>query len=182
MSATATPPRVTRRSTIPVARDAKVTIRPIESSDADGILAFYAALSPRARYARFLGICPAIDPTTARRFAAVDHEQRDGVVAVLSHAGRDDGAIVGHVCMEADGSGAEEVAFAVADELQGRGIGTALMDAAVLSARRRGIRRLVGTTFGTNIPMRRVAFGAGPHVTVHQQADGIEEFVIDIAA
>lgn len=180
MSMTATAPRVSR-PTIPVARHARVTIRPIESSDADGLLAFYATLTPRSRYARFLGIFPGIDAAIARRFAAVDHEQDDGVVAVLSTTGRDDGAIVGHLCMVADGPGAEEVAIVVADELQGRGIGTALMEAAVQSARRRGVRRLVGTTFATNIPMRRLAFSASPHVSVHQQGAGIEEFDIAVA-
>jgi acetyltransferase len=181
MSTTATAPRASR-PTIPVARHARVTIRPIESSDADGLLAFYSALSPRTRYARFLGTCPGIDAATARRFADVDHEQHDGMVAVLNTTGRDEGAIVGHVCMVADGAGVEEVAIAVADELQGRGIGTALMEAAVLSARRRGVRQLVGTTFATNIPMRHLAFSASPHVSVRQQSAGIEEFEIAVAA
>lgn len=182
MSTTATPPRSSRGPTIPVGRQRWVTIRPIESSDADGLFAFYVALSPRARYARFLGMSRGIDTGLARRFAGVDHGTRDGFVAVLHAASPDDGAIVGHACMEPDRDGIEEVAFAVADDFQGSGIGTALMAEAVQSARRRGIRCLIGTTFATNVPMLHVAFGASPDVTVHQGAAGSEEFAIDIAA
>lgn len=182
MSATTSPPRSDRGPTIPLGRQRWVTIRPIESSDADGLFAFYAALSPRTRYARFLAICPGIDASVALRFAGVDHRTRDGFVAVLRVGSPSDGSIVGHVCMEPAGHGIEEVAFVVADELQGRGIGTALMQAAVESARRRGIRSLVGTTFATNIPMRRLAFGSGSDVTVRLGAAGVEEFTIDLAA
>ena len=182
MTAIAPPSRSTGAPRIPISLHRWVTIRPIESSDADGLFAFYGGLSARARYARFLGICPGIDAATAQNFATVDHTTREGLVAVMHCAGPDDGAIVGHACLEADGRGVEEVAFAVADDLQGRSIGSALMHEAIRSARQRGIHQLTGTTFAQNTAMRRLVYSAGPPFTVSAQPPGLEEFRLDIAA
>jgi GNAT superfamily N-acetyltransferase len=179
MNAVATPPRPTR-DRIPVGRNRWVTIRPIEPRDAEGLSAFYAALSAETRYSRFLGTCRGIDECAARRFAAADHQTRDGVVAVLREAGSNDGGIVGHACLEPDGPYAEEIAFAVADQLLGQGIGTALMAGAIRSAKHRGIRRLTGTTLATNAPMNRLALHAGLPVDTHAQGDGVIQFELDL--
>jgi RimJ/RimL family protein N-acetyltransferase len=168
------------RDRITVGRNRWVTIRPIEATDADGLLAFYAALSPEARYSRFLGASRGIDHRTARRFAAANHQTRDGLVAELGESGPNDGAIVGHACLEPDGPDAEEIAFAVADELQGNGIGTALMAGAIESAKRRGIRRLNGLTFVTNTPMQRLAVHLGNPIKRRGQGSGVIRFEVDL--
>lgn len=179
MSVAATRRRPTR-DRIPVGRNRWVTIRPIEATDADNLSAFYSALSPDARYSRFLGTCRGIDECAARRFAAANHQTRDGVVAVLREVGPNDGGIVGHACLEPDGGRAEEVAFAVADQLQGHGIGTALMAHAIRSAKNRGILRLTGTTLATNARMNRLALHAGVPVATRAHGPGVIHFELDL--
>lgn len=181
MSTVATPERSDPGRKVTVERHRWVTIRPIEASDADGLFAFYAALSPDARQSRFLG-AGRIDEQAAQRFADVDHLTRDGLVAVLREAGLNDGAIVGHACLEPDSSGVEEIAFAVADGLRGLGIGTALMAGAVGSARRRRVRRLTATMFATNVPMRRLALQAGSPVHMQPAGRGVTQVDLDVAA
>jgi GNAT superfamily N-acetyltransferase len=159
---------------IPVGPQRWVTIRPIESSDRDGLFDFYHSISPPARRARFLGMGACLSREAADRFAATDHHQGDGLVAVLREAGPQDGRIVGHLCLEPDAAGGEELAVAVADGFRGLGIGTALMRAAVASARRRQVPRLSATLFASNVPMRRLLLDAGLPVTVDEIDAGVE--------
>ena len=176
------PSRSSSGNRVPLDGERWATIRPIESSDADGLFDFYARLSPAARVSRFLGASRGIDTRAAATRAATDHVQSDGFVAVLGERGPADGAVIAHACLVPDGAGGNEVAVAVADGYRGRGIGTALMDAAVRSARRRGVRRLAATLLATNQPMRRLMLAAGPRVAADEVDAGIEEIALDLAA
>jgi len=142
-------------------RRSRVSVRPIEASDAGDLSAFYAGLSDESRRRRFLGTVRGISPDQAWAFAATDHRASDGFVAVAHEAGPNDGRIVGHLCLVPDGEGGNEVAVAVADVFQGRGIGRQLMAAAVESARRRHVPALTLSLFADNAVMRRLALGAG---------------------
>ena len=174
--------RPTASSRLPLGGDRWVTIRSIESSDADGLFDFYARLSPTARAARFLGASAGIGATAATAFASADHVRSDGIVAILREAGPADGEIIGHACLEPDDDGGEEVAIAVADGYRGRGIGTALMAESVRSARRRGVHRLTALLLATNQPMRQLMLTAGTRVAFDQIAAGVEEIAVDLAA
>ncbi len=169
-----TPTRSTGTHGILVGRERWVTIRPIESSDRDDLFDFYRGLSPAARFARFMGMGTGLAAEAANRFACADHSAADGLLAILHEAGPDDGRIVGHLCMEPDGAGADEVAVAVADGFRGLGIGTSLMHEAVQSARRRGVPRLAATMFATNQAMRRLMLDAGPPAIVDELDAGTE--------
>ena len=157
-----------------------VSVRPIEATDAGELSAFYAALSDESRHRRFLGSTPGIGAEQAERFAMVDHETADGLVAVLGEAGRDDGRLVGHACIEPCPDGTDEVAIAVADDLQGRGIGRELMRQAVASARRRRIRGLTASLYANNLAMRRLLDGAGLPVVWRGAHAGVSEFELPL--
>ena len=137
-----------------------VSIRQIEASDADDLAAFYAALSDESRRTRFFCSSRGISLAQARAFAAVDHRTADGLVAVLATRGADDGRIVAHLCLEPNGDGTDEMAVAVADAVQGWGIGTRLMRAAVASAEARGTMGLTVSLLSGNVPMRRLLLSA----------------------
>jgi acetyltransferase len=161
MNVIATRARATGDGPVRASRHPGVSIRPIEASDAGDLSDFYAALSDESRRRRFLGTLRGITHAQASAFAGVDHGVSDGFVAVVNEAGPDDGRIVGHVCLFPDGERENEVAVAVADAFQGRGIGRQLMTAAVDSARRRHVPALTLSLFADNAVMRRLALGAG---------------------
>ena len=164
---------------IPLGAGRWVTIRPIESSDWNGLLDFYRRLSADARYTRFLGMTSGIGGSVARRYSTARDRGADGFVAVLREVGPADGAIVAHLCMEPDRAGATEVAVAVADGMRRLGVGSALMAAAMRSAQSSGARRLTASMFAGNEPMRRLFLGAGGQL-VHQSIDaGVESMEID---
>jgi RimJ/RimL family protein N-acetyltransferase len=181
MNVMAMSPRSIGAQRIPVGRERWVTIRPIESSDRDDLFGFYRGLSPAASFARFMGMGTELAAEAADRFACANHTSADGLVAVLHEAGPDDGRIVGHLCMEPDGTGAEEIAVAVAEGFRGRGIGTALMHEAVQSAHRRRVPRLTATMFATNQAMRRLMLDAGPPAIVDELDAGVEAIELDAA-
>lgn len=165
MHAIATRERSPRGGPSRVVRRPTASIRPIEASDAAGLSAFYAALSPESRRRRFLGSGVGLSDAVASRMAGVDHRTADGYVAVLAEAGASDGEIIGHLCLEPCGEGLNEVAVAVADRFHGQGIGRRLMREAVASARRRGLHGLRASLFHENTAMRRLLVGTGVPVT-----------------
>jgi len=157
--------------------DRWVSIRPIECTDAPGLSAFYDRLSPESRRRRFLG---SVRRSGADLAAAFTERDGEGFVAVLGERGPNDGAIVGHATLHPDGTGGAEVAFAVADELQGRGIGHRLMDAVVAEAGARGLERLSASLFVDNEPMRLLLRGTGRPVESDVIDAGVEEIAIAV--
>ena len=99
-----------------------VGIRPIEASDKDALLAGFNRLSDESRYKRFLAPMDTLTPTQLAYLTEVDHHDHEALVA-LDLAG--DGLVgVGRYVREDDDRA--EAAVTVADDWQGRGLGTAL--------------------------------------------------------
>ncbi|HET9417044.1 MAG TPA: GNAT family N-acetyltransferase [Candidatus Limnocylindria bacterium] len=154
-----------------------VSIRPIDAADAPGLSAFYAALSPDSICRRFLS---AQRPTESALRQFTD-PGAGGVVAVLNEAGPSDGAIIGHGSVQHCGDREVELAFAVGDEFQGRGIGTRLMRAALGEARRLGARRVTASLLIDNVRMRRLLLGAGWPIVSDRLDAGIEDISLALA-
>jgi len=169
------PRRSTTQRREPVDPAHRVSIRPIERVDAEGLSDFYAGLSERSRRQRFLG---ATRPPAAEQIAGL--VRTPGVVAVLVDHGPRDGAIVGHASIHPDGSGGGEAAFAVADELQGHGLGSQLMVAILAHARALGIHRLNADLYVDNVPMRCLLVHSGRALASDDIDTGIEEITLDL--
>ena len=168
------PPRRER-----IDRNRWISIRPIEASDAAGLSDFYARLSPESKRRRFLSYAKLSDGALARAFT---EREGQGFVGILDAPGPNDGAVVAHASLQPDGHGGAEIAFAVADELQGRGIGTALMETVVRRARQLGLGRLSATLFADNTPMRRLLLGAGCEIALDEIDAGTEEIALAICS
>jgi GNAT superfamily N-acetyltransferase len=142
-----------------MARD-EIRVRRIDPGAAPELERFYAALSPDSRASRFHGACRGISARQAAGFAAADHAQRDGFVALAGDR------IVGHLTLEPMAGGADEVAVAVDDDVQHHGVGTLLVTGAIASARLRGIPRLVAWVKADNAPMRRLLISSSHPVHI----------------
>jgi GNAT superfamily N-acetyltransferase len=154
-----------------------VSIRPIERSDASALFDFYARLSPESRRRRFLACGASVSPHLAARFA-----DAVGIVGVLREPGPRDGAIVAHAAVLPDGRGDAEVAFAVADELQGRGLGRRLVTDAVRIARDAlRCRTVTASLSADNGAMRWLLRSAGVPVVADRLGGGTEELVLALS-
>ncbi|MFQ5521976.1 MAG: GNAT family N-acetyltransferase [Acidimicrobiia bacterium] len=132
-------------------------VRPIRPTDADGIVSFFERLGPQSRYFRFFRIKHSLDPGEVAHFTNVDYEDRMALVAEI------EGEIVavGRYDREDPDSLVAEVAFAVADDHQGRGLGTKLLELLTTYARDQGIERFKAYVLAENRQMMRVFRNSG---------------------
>jgi RimJ/RimL family protein N-acetyltransferase len=153
------------------ARGGALRYRPIEPGDKAALLDLFARLSPRSRHQRFLSPKRALSDRELAYFTEVDHRTHEALAAVGPH-----GELLGvarYACPPGDPTVAD-LAFAVADDWHGHGIGTALARLVVAHARRSGITRLHATTAVANRPARRVLAILGFRVT------GVEGSVLEL--
>lgn len=153
-------------------------IRPIAVDDGPALAAFYTALSPDSRRTRFFGACRSITELQARRFARARERGAQGWVAI-----DDEQRIVGHLCLEPvdlQRDRVEEIAVAVADDWQGHGLGHALLDAAISSARRRGIIAIEATMLTGNHPIHALLEHSGLPWTCRALEPGVESIRLEL--
>ena len=155
------------------------TVRPIEARDQAELVRFYADLSDDSREARFHGAVRGIGQGLASAFCHPDHEHREGVVA---RGGRRSGpaGLIGHVCLEPTARGEIEMAIAVADRWQRRGVGGAMLRAAIAWAQDRGTDRLVATIRCGSGAVIGLVRSLGLPAVVGASADGAIELRIDL--
>jgi RimJ/RimL family protein N-acetyltransferase len=108
-----------------------ITIRPLRPGDTDAVQAVFDRLGPRSRLFRFGGAKNVLFPSDLELLSRVDANHHV-LVAYL------EGEPVGIARLVRDGKVAE-VAFAVVDEWQHRGIGTVLVDRLAADACAAGI-------------------------------------------
>jgi acetate---CoA ligase (ADP-forming) len=99
-----------------------IRVRPIRPDDAPALRDFWGRLSDESRAFRFFSSGANLDQA-AERGADVDYETRYGLVALRGGNER----VVGNASYVSSGAGRAEVAFAIADDLQGKGLGTILL-------------------------------------------------------
>ena len=133
-----------------------VRLRPSRADDAAGALRFLEGLSVESLYNRFL-MTPRLDVARAR--ACVDVDQSRQVVLVAERGG----ALIGIAGYHRDPERPEraEVEFAVADDLQGHGLGTRLLERLGEIARGRGVKTFEAFVRGENRRMMDVFVQSG---------------------
>lgn len=133
-----------------------VHIRPITPDDGEALLDFHSRLSPETTYYRYFSPHPELSTREVERFTHVDHDTRVALVGELL------GKIVAVGRYDRlDDTNVAEVAFVVADDHQGRGLGTLLLEQLAAAARERGINRFVADTLPDNRRMIQVFRDAG---------------------
>ena len=138
------------------------------AADGEALEAFFSGLSERSFYQRFHGI-RRIDPGLVEHFLDPDWHDRGVLVGV---AGDEVVAVAEYLRLRDERSA--EVAFAVADELQGRGIGTRLLEQLAVRAAAAGIERFVAEVLPENSAMLAVFRDAGFEVARELSGGEIE--------
>jgi acetate---CoA ligase (ADP-forming) len=133
-----------------------VRLRPVREDDAERVLALFGDLSERSLYNRFMAV-PHVDLAQARTIATVDYDTQ--MVLVAERGGRLCG-IAGYY-RDAANRDRAEVAFAIADAMQGRGLGTRLLERLAEIARERSVRAFDAYVLGDNLAMMDVFLQSG---------------------
>jgi acetate---CoA ligase (ADP-forming) len=111
-----------REATVVLRDGSTLTIRPVRIDDAAELARFFSGLSLESRVFRFFAAVANADPSI-QRMVKVDYTSRYGLVAVTGATAH----IVGHAMYVEIEPRKAEMALAVADAFQGRGLGTILL-------------------------------------------------------
>ena len=150
----------------------RVTVRPIRPQDAAALRAGFERLSQESRYRRFLSpMAEASSEPMLRYLTEVDHHDHEALIAAGA-----DGTLVGvarSVRSRSDPRVAE-MAVTVADDWQGRGLGTALLELLADRARAEGISRFTALVLTSNREMLDLLEGLGPVRLLEREPGTIE--------
>ncbi len=134
-----------------------VRIRPIVPADAAALQAFVKNMSSESSYFRFFRVKRQLEPEELEEFTHLDYDNQMAFVAIV------DGELggVGRYNTKDCPDGFGEVAFTVADRLQGRGIGTLLVYRISAYARAHDVKGFRAHLLADNHAMMRVFRNAG---------------------
>jgi acetyl coenzyme A synthetase (ADP forming)-like protein len=134
-------------------------LRSPSEADSDAVVGFFDRLSPESLYFRFHG-ARTVDRRLAEPFLDPDWVEEGVLVGTLGEGAEERVVALASFSRLRDPETAE-VAFAVADEEQGRGIGTRLLEQLAARAGDIGIRTFVAEVMSSNRAMLGVFSDAG---------------------
>lgn len=148
-----------------------VEIRPIDPADKQLLLDGFERLGPRSRYQRFLASTPQLTDDAVRYLTEVDHHDHEALVAVDP-----DGAGLGvaRFVRVHERPNVAEAAVTVADDSQGRGVGTLLLQRLADRAREEGVERFWALLLSDNREMLDLLERLGPVEVLDRSAGTLE--------
>jgi GNAT superfamily N-acetyltransferase len=153
-----------------------VTIRAVRADDKERILAAFHALAPRSIYMRFFHDKKELSEDDLRRITEIDHVAEVALVATVE--GSNGEAIIAMGRYVATGTSAE-LAFTVADDYQGRGIASRLLQHLLPIARANGVVGFEASVLGGNEAMLAVLASTGLPMTT-AEADGVVNVTLSL--
>jgi acetyl coenzyme A synthetase (ADP forming)-like protein len=154
----------TEISTDVILRDGStLRLRPPRQDDAGALLELFRSLSQRSLYLRFHGF-PNLGPRLVEPLLEPDWDERGALLGSLDVGGVERVVAAGNYVRLRDPTTAES-AFVVADDYQGRGIGTRLLEQLAARAAEHGIERFVAEVLADNRDMLGVFESAGFEMT-----------------
>lgn len=139
---------------------AAIRIRAIRPDDKERLLEHFHGLSVKAVYFRFMGIRRDLSPDDLKHLTELDFKTHVGLVATLTENDRERFIGVGRYICGEDSTRAE-VAFAILDGFQGRGIGTLLLEHLSRIADANGVAEFEADVLGDNRQMLEVFAHSG---------------------
>jgi RimJ/RimL family protein N-acetyltransferase len=147
-------------------------IRPARAADADALRALFHRLSPEDVYTRFFRRVRSLSYKELQTLCNVNHETEVAFVAVTGP--RESEVVAGSGCYFLNPTtNLAEVAFMVAPEWQGVGLGTALRGTLESYAVNRGVRGFTAEILPDNTPMLRLARASAGKVTTSHDQDAV---------
>jgi len=152
-----------------------VHLRPVRPQDTEALRAMHSRMSDRSLYLRYFTVVSQVSDSLLRVFTEVDHHRS---VALVAELGPD--LIAAGTYHFDERREAAEVAFAVQDSHQRRGLGSILLEHLAAAAQERGIRRFTAEVLAENRQMLRVFLDAGYQVS-RDISSGVVDLEFDIA-
>jgi GNAT superfamily N-acetyltransferase len=129
-------------------------IRALKPADRAGLLVALSRTSTQSLFRRFFSVRRNFNEKEIERFTNVDFADHVALVAIVKENGRPAIAGGGRYIMVRPGEA--EMAFAVIDQYQGHGIGSALLKHLIAIGRTSGLRMLTADVLPENVAMLKV--------------------------
>jgi GNAT superfamily N-acetyltransferase len=156
----------------------RLEIRPIEAGDKADLASAVQQSSGEAVYRRFLGPHGPLTTAELRYLTELDHHDHEAVVAVDPESGRSVG--VARYIRDREHRESAEIAVAVLESWQGRGVGKALMHGLADRAREEGVTRFTALMLAHNRAMRQLLADLGSPRVLSTGA-GAVELAVDLS-
>jgi GNAT superfamily N-acetyltransferase len=150
----------------------QLEIRPIEPGDKAALMAAVEQSSDDAIYRRFLNPHGRLTATELRYLTEVDHRDHEALLAVVPGTGKSVG--VARYVRDRERRDSAEIALAVLEPWQGRGVGKALLHRLAHRAGDEGITEFTALMLSGNRPMRRLLADLGTTRLVSSGAGAVE--------
>lgn len=145
------------------------TVRPVHPDDAQMLQDLVHHLSPESRYFRFVSSITELPPSMLARFTLIDYDREMALVAVFKERrATPDGEmleterIVGvSRCITNPDHSSCEFSLVVADDVNGKGLGSRLMESIMEVAREKGLKEIVGLVLANNSDMLKLMKSLG---------------------
>ena len=153
----------------PITGGGEYAIRPIRPDDAQMLQDLMHHLSPESRYFRFVSSIAELPPTMLARFTLIDYDREMALVAVVKErTPGEDGTFVetqrivgvSRYITNPDQSSCE-FALVVADDFNGKGLGSRLMLSIMDVAREKGLSEIDGLVLANNPSMLKLMRSLG---------------------
>lgn len=150
-----------------------IFFRPMRFTDEPLLKDFYHHLSDQSLYRRFISKRRDVPHERLQPLVVIDYTNEIAINAVIGEGAHESIVGVGRYYINPANHTAE-VAFAVVDDYQGRGIGTELLSYLTYIAKRNGLQGFVADVLVDNEPMLHVFEKAGFKIVKRNQ-DGVHE-------
>lgn len=158
-----------------------VRLRLIDARDRERLRDGFEHLSPTSRYRRFFTPVPRLTESMLRKLVATDDLDHVAVGAEVGGPGfrRRDGLGVARFIRSKERPFEAEMAVAVIDDMQRRGLGLLLVQALCWAARRRGVERFTAIVLPENDGMRALVRVIDPSAQVRLE-DGLRVYDMSV--
>jgi GNAT superfamily N-acetyltransferase len=163
----------------PLAGEGEVLVRPIRPEDKRGLQQAIERLTPQSRYRRFFSPVPRVTSAQMRYLTEVDHHDHEALLAIDPRSRN--GVGVARFVRSLQDPTTAEVAVAVSDEWQRRGVATLLLYELTARAREEGISRFTASVLAENRAALEM-MGKLAEARVLHAEQGVVELVMDLPA
>ena len=130
----------------------RLQLRPVRISDEDLVKDFFYSLSDQSLHSRFMTVRKDIPHKMRQKFVVIDYTREMVILACVMKHDMETVVGIGQYIRWEDRNYAD-VAFAVRDDYQGKGIGGALLDYIILLVKNEGIQGITADVLGDNRAM-----------------------------
>ncbi len=138
----------------------ELLLRPVKMSDEELLKDFFYSLSDQSNYRRFIMLRRRLPHEVLQRFTAIDYTRQMVILASIQQAEKEYVVGVGQYVVQEETHTAE-IALAVRDDYQKRGIGALMLSYLSEIAKRQGLLGFTAEVLGENRPVMKLIEKAG---------------------